>query len=104
MILLDFVADRDLSLPREGFSDPGALAEAPGGGAARGHGGRVPAEHAGGESLDDHSPSASSACPRSTSSTSTTACWHRTCDNLSRVSKRSLDAVGETVYELLRSF
>ena len=32
------------------------------------------------------------------------ACWHRTCDNLSQVSKRSLDAVGETVYELLRSF
>ena len=31
-------------------------------------------------------------------------CWHRKCDNLSRVSKRSLDAVGETVYELLRSF
>ena len=29
-------------------------------------------------------------------------CFHRPCDNLSRISARSLDAVGETVYELLR--
>jgi hypothetical protein len=30
-------------------------------------------------------------------------CWHRTCDDLSRVSTRSLDAVGETMVALLRS-
>ena len=30
-------------------------------------------------------------------------CFHRTCDDLSRISPRSLDAVGETVIELLRS-
>ena len=40
--------------------------------------------------------------PLDRASISTAPCWHRTCDNLSRVSKRSLDAVGETVYELLR--
>jgi glutaminyl-peptide cyclotransferase len=30
-------------------------------------------------------------------------CWHRPCDDLGAVSPRSLDAVGETVIELLRS-
>ena len=29
-------------------------------------------------------------------------CWHRTCDDLSAVSERSVDAVGETMYELLK--
>jgi hypothetical protein len=29
-------------------------------------------------------------------------CWHRRCDNMSAVSERSVDAVGETVFELLR--
>jgi glutaminyl-peptide cyclotransferase len=30
------------------------------------------------------------------------ACWHRTCDDMSAVSERSLDASGETVRELIR--
>ena len=30
-------------------------------------------------------------------------CWHRTCDDLSAVSRRSLDAVGESVQRLLAS-
>jgi hypothetical protein len=30
------------------------------------------------------------------------ACWHRSCDDMSAVSKRSLDASGETVLELIR--
>jgi hypothetical protein len=29
-------------------------------------------------------------------------CWHETCDDIDAVSRRSLDAVGESVYELLR--
>jgi hypothetical protein len=29
-------------------------------------------------------------------------CWHKRCDRLKAVSPRSLDRVGETVYELLR--
>jgi hypothetical protein len=29
-------------------------------------------------------------------------CWHERCDNMSAVSERSVDVVGETVYELLR--
>jgi glutaminyl-peptide cyclotransferase len=30
------------------------------------------------------------------------SCWHRTCDDLSAVSKRSLDVTGETVLQLIR--
>ena len=30
-------------------------------------------------------------------------CWHETCDNLSAVSRTSLDASGETVSQLLAS-
>jgi hypothetical protein len=29
-------------------------------------------------------------------------CWHKACDDLSAVSRKSLDAVGETLLELLR--
>ena len=49
-----------------------ALAEAPGGGAARGHGRGIPVWDAGGGHWTTTSRSASSACPRSISSTSTT--------------------------------
>ena len=30
-------------------------------------------------------------------------CWHRRCDDMSAVSQRSVNAVGETIYELLRT-
>jgi hypothetical protein len=30
-------------------------------------------------------------------------CWHRRCDDMSAVSERSVDAVGETMVELLKS-
>ena len=30
-------------------------------------------------------------------------CWHRRCDDMSAVSERSVDAVGETIYELLKT-
>ena len=30
-------------------------------------------------------------------------CWHRRCDDMTAVSARSVDAVGETIYELLKT-
>ena len=102
MILLDFVADRDLSLPREGYSDP-ALWRRLRAAARRVGTARVfpPLTQAGIE--DDHLPFVQRGVPSIDLIDFDYPCWHRTCDNLSRVSKRSLDAVGETVYELLRS-
>ncbi len=103
MILLDFVGDRDLSLPREGFSDRALWRRL-----------RAAARRVGTAVIfppqaqiaiaDDHVPFRELGVPSIDLIDFDYSCWHRTCDNLSRVSKRSLDAVGETVYELLRSF
>jgi hypothetical protein len=102
MILLDFVADRDLSLPREALSDRGLWRRL-----------RAAARRVGTTAVfpdrtqsavfDDHYPFRQRGVPSIDLIDFDYACWHRKCDNLSQVSKRSLDAVGETVYELLRS-
>jgi Zn-dependent M28 family amino/carboxypeptidase len=103
MILLDFVGDRDLSLPREGYSDPALWNRL-----------RAAARRVGTAAVfppttqlaiaDDHLPFQKLGVPSIDLIDFDYACWHRTCDNLSRVSMRSLDAVGETVFELLRRF
>lgn len=103
MILLDFVADRDLSLPREGFSDPALWSRLR---AAARHVGTATVFPAGTQSAvaDDHLPFQEAGVPSIDLIDFDYPCWHRKCDNLSRVSVRSLDAVGETVLELLRRF
>ena len=103
MILLDFVADKDLSLPREANSNPALWRRL-----------RAAARRAGTASVfpgrtdvavsDDHVPFLKLGVPAIDLIDFTYPCWHQPCDDLSRVSKRSLDAVGETIYELLRSF
>jgi hypothetical protein len=103
MILLDFVADRNLVLPREGYSDQALWRRL-----------RAAARRVGATAVfparsdiavaDDHLPFLDLGVPSIDLIDFDYACWHQTCDNLSQVSKRSLDAVGETVYELLRSF
>jgi glutaminyl-peptide cyclotransferase len=103
MILLDFVGDRDLSLPREGLSDR-ALWRRLRAAARRVGTGAVFPDRTQASILDDHYPFRQRGVPSIDLIDFDYACWHRKCDNLSRVSKRSLDAVGETVYELLRSF
>ena len=102
MVLLDFVADSELSLPREGTSNTrlwsrlraaaggwrrGALLPGCGG---VGHLRRphpVPAPGRASIDLIDFD----------------FACFHQTCDDLSAVSERSVDASGETVLRLLAS-
>jgi hypothetical protein len=103
MILLDFVADRNLSLPREGNSNAAlwrrlrAAAKRVGTLTVFPTGTTFPV-------IDDHVPFQRAGVPSIDLIDFTYPCWHLKCDNLSRVSKRSLDAIGETVYELLRSF
>ena len=99
MVLLDFVGDRRLAIPREGYSDPRLWRRLRAAAARVGAGPCSPPR------------------PRAASSTTTSRscgegvpsidlidfdfpCWHRRCDDLSAVSERSVDAVGETVYEL----
>jgi Zn-dependent M28 family amino/carboxypeptidase len=102
MILLDFVADKDLSLPREANSNP-ALWERLRRAAARvGVGAVFPAQTTG-PVLDDHYPFVKEGVPSIDLIDFDFPCWHRRCDDLSAVSMRSLDAVGEAMVELLRS-
>jgi glutaminyl-peptide cyclotransferase len=101
MVLLDFVGDRRLSIPREGLSDE-RLWERLRAAARRVGAGRVfPASNFG-EVLDDHLPFLRRGVPSINLIDFDFPCWHRPCDDLSAVSERSLDAVGETVYELVR--
>lgn len=102
MILVDLVGDRHLELPREAFSDPALWAKVRGAARRAGVGSVFPARTVGGI-LDDHIPFVQEGVPSIDFIDFDYRCWHRTCDTASQVSRRSLDAVGETVYELLRA-
>jgi glutaminyl-peptide cyclotransferase len=101
MVLLDFVGDRDLAIRRESYSDPGLWrrlrAAARRVGAAR----AFPPTTQGGV-LDDHIPFVREGVRSIDLIDFEFRCFHLRCDDMSAVSQRSVDAVGETVYELLR--
>ncbi len=102
MVLLDFVGNRGLSLPREANSDP-RLWERLRGAARRVGAGAAFPDTEQGAIADDHLPFIEQGVPSINLIDFDFACWHRTCDDLSAVSERSLDATGETVHELLRN-
>ena len=100
MILLDFVGERGLRIPRESFSDAQLWRRLRA--AARRVGvGRVFPPGTQGGILDDHIPYRRVGVPAIDLIDFDYDCFHRRCDNLSRISARSLDAVGETMLELL---
>jgi glutaminyl-peptide cyclotransferase len=103
MILLDFVANKGLVLPREANSNR-ALWERLRRAAVRVGVGSVFADETSGPVLDDHYPFSQEGVPSIDLIDFDFPCWHKTCDDLSAVSMRSLDAVGEAVVELLQSF
>jgi Zn-dependent M28 family amino/carboxypeptidase len=102
MVLLDFVGDKRLSTPREAYSDKrlwGKLRVA-----AR----RVGVDrHFTGETFgavsDDHLPFIRRGVRSIDLIDFDFPCWHKTCDDLSAVSRRSVDASGEAVRELIAS-
>ena len=102
MVLLDFVGDRKLSIPREANSGPALWAKLR---AAAGRVGGLPVfpNGEGPSVIDDHSPFLDQGVPSIDLIDFGFPCWHRRCDDMSAVSERSVDAVGETVYELLRT-
>lgn len=102
MILLDMVGDRDLEIGRESFSSR-ALWKRVRAAARRVGVAAVFPDRAVGGVLDDHIPFLEQGVPAIDLIDFDFRCWHRRCDDLGAVSPRSLDAVGETVYELLRS-
>jgi glutaminyl-peptide cyclotransferase len=102
MILLDFVADKELSLPREGSSDPKLWSRLRTAAKRAGVGSYFP--NATEDTIyDDHTPFARAGVPSINLIDWDFPCWHEACDNLSAVSERSLDASGEAVMGLLRT-
>ena len=101
MILLDFVGDRRLRIPREGSSSGALWARLRGAAKRVGAARHFPAVTTG-TILDDHVPFLLHGIPAIDLIDFDFPCFHRTCDNLSAVSERSLDVSGETVLELLR--
>jgi glutaminyl-peptide cyclotransferase len=101
MVLLDFVGDRRLSIPREANSDPGLWRKLRRAARRVGAGPVFPNRTSGGVS-DDHVPFRDAGVPSIDLIDFTFPCWHRRCDDMSAVSERSVNAVGETIYELLR--
>jgi glutaminyl-peptide cyclotransferase len=103
LVLLDFVANKNLSLMREQGSDPELWAR------LRAAAKRVGAQAAfpnrtQGEILDDHTPFTRDGVPAIDLIDFEFPCWHKTCDDMSAVSAHSLDVSGEAVLELLRSW
>ncbi len=101
MVLLDFVGDKDLAIRRETFSDAGLWRRLRAAARRVGAAGVFPPTTQGGI-LDDHIPFLRRGVPSIDLIDFDFPCFHRRCDDMSAVSQRSVDAVGETVYELVR--
>jgi glutaminyl-peptide cyclotransferase len=102
MILLDFVGDKELSIPREANSNRRLWTKLRRAAARTGNGRTFPSTTSA-PVLDDHIPFLRRGVPAIDLIDFDFPCWHRTCDDLSAVSVTSLDATGETVLELLRT-
>jgi glutaminyl-peptide cyclotransferase len=102
MVLLDFVGDRRLGIHYETNSSRGlwrklrAAADRVGALEVFPHGDQGPVS-------DDHIPFLEQGVPSIDLIDFNFPCWHRRCDDMSAVSERSVDAVGETIYELLKT-
>jgi glutaminyl-peptide cyclotransferase len=102
LVLLDFVANKNLAIPFEQSSDPEMWAEL-----------REAAERVGSDSAfpdkqqgvveDDHTPFLKRGVPAIDLIDFNFPCWHKPCDDLTAVSKTSLDKSGEAVLEFLRT-
>ena len=95
MVLLDFVGDKDLEIPREALSHRRLW--------SRLRAARDFPPYSSGAVHDDHVPFIRRGVPSIDLIDFDFPCFHRRCDNMSAVSERSLDLVGETVHELLAS-
>jgi glutaminyl-peptide cyclotransferase len=100
MVLLDFVGDKNLSLPREATSSTALWGRVRRAAATAGTLRWFPAATGAGI-LDDHTPFLQRGIPAIDLIDWDFQCFHRPCDNLGAVSERSLDVVGETLVALL---
>ena len=101
MVLLDFVAQKDLKIRYEPGSDRRLWDRLRAAAKTVGALDAFPAD-AQGQILDDHTPFRRMGIPAIDLIDFEFDCWHKTCDDLTAVSAESLDKSGETVFELLR--
>jgi glutaminyl-peptide cyclotransferase len=102
MVLLDFVGDRDLSIPREGFSYPDLWRKLRASAKRVGVGRHFP-PGVRGAIADDHLPFLREGVPAIDLIDFSFPCWHLVCDDMSAVSESSLDVTGEAVHPFLAS-
>ena len=103
LVLLDFVADKKLRIPREAGSDPALWSRLRKAARKVGAGSTFPALTQP-EITDDHTPFTRAGVPAIDLIDFDFPCWHKPCDDMSAVSAKSLDRSGEAVLELLRSW
>jgi Zn-dependent M28 family amino/carboxypeptidase len=104
MILLDFVAEKGaMRIPREGNSNLELWDKLRAAAHKVGTQTIFP-DDAAGAVIDDHTPFQRRGVPAIDLIDFTFDCWHKTCDDMSAVSARSLDLAGETVTQMLLDF
>src|SRR4051794_36196771 len=101
VIVLDFVGQKNLRIPREQGSDAALWARLRAA-ATRVGVGRVFPDAERGTVLDDHTPFTRRGIPAIDLIDFDYACWQKPCDTLDKLSTRSIDAYGEAVLQLVR--
>ena len=99
-IVLDFVGDRELAIPRDRFSSRRLWGRLRAAAQRTGFAGHFPAREQGAV-LDDHVPFIRAGVPAIDLIDFDFDCWHMPCDHLTAVSPQSLNAVGETMMAFL---
>ena len=102
LILLDFVAGKDMRIKREASSHLGLWSDLRRAARKVGAASAFPAG-VGDAITDDHTPFLAQGVPAIDLIEWPYACWHKRCDDMSAVSERSLDQTGETIIELVRT-
>jgi hypothetical protein len=102
VIVLDFIAAKELRILREASSSRALWSELRGAARAVGAGAAFPPGNGRGLT-DDHVPFLERGVPAIDLVQWPYDCWHKRCDDLSAVSERSLDLTGETVLQLVRT-
>jgi glutaminyl-peptide cyclotransferase len=102
LILLDFIANRDLRIPREAGSDPRLWARLRTAAAEVGAASAFP-DSVSGEILDDDTPFAQAGIPAVDLIDFAYPCWQRLCDTLTEISQKSIDEAGRAVLALVRA-
>jgi glutaminyl-peptide cyclotransferase len=102
LVLLDMIGDKDLAIPRKATSDRALWTKVRAAARKAGTQSAFP-DRVSGAVLDDHTPFQERGVPSIDLIDFTFPVWHTTRDDMTAVSARSIDAVGETIVELLRS-